>query len=172
MTTRLSGKTIFVTGGAGFIGSAVVRHLLEETEAFVVNIDKLTYAANLTSTSQVLGHSRYAFARVDICDAPTLRKLFSTYHPDAVINLAAESHVDRSIDRPCAFINTNIFGTFTLLQEALLYCQSLTPGQYAAFRFLHVSTDEVFGTMGSEGLFTRVQPLCAELAICGKQGIL
>src|SRR6202011_4601605 len=115
---RFKGSTIFVTGGAGFIGSAVVRHLLRDTGAFVVNIDKLTYAANLHSIPNAGGDPRYAFHKVDICDGPQLRELFNRYQPDAVMNLAAESHVDRSIDGPREFIQTNIVGTFTLLQEA------------------------------------------------------
>lgn len=147
-------KTIFVTGGAGFIGSAVVRHLLDQTDAFVINIDKLTYAANLASIPQAATHPRYVLAKVDIGDATAMRQLFATHQPDAIMNLAAESHVDRSIDGPSAFIETNVIGTFTLLQEALRYWRSLDPARFAAFRFLHVSTDEVFGTLGADGLFT------------------
>jgi dTDP-glucose 4,6-dehydratase len=147
-------KTIFVTGGAGFIGSAVVRHLLDRTGAYVVNIDKLTYAANLASIPQAPGHPRYAFAKVDICNAAGLRALFDRHQPHFVMNLAAESHVDRSIDGPGEFIQTNIVGTFVLLQEALRYWRGLEPGRRAAFRLLHVSTDEVYGTLGPEGLFT------------------
>ena len=155
---RFADKTIFVTGGAGFIGSAVVRHLLDDTGARVVNIDKLTYAANLASIPQAGGHPRYAFAQADICDGPALRRLFDAYSPDAVMNLAAESHVDRSIDGPGAFIHTNIVGTFTLLQEALRYWRGLPEPRAAAFRFLHVSTDEVYGSLGPEGLFTETTP--------------
>jgi dTDP-glucose 4,6-dehydratase len=152
------GATIFVTGGAGFIGSAVVRHLLDHTSAHVVNIDKLTYAANLSSIPQATGHRHYAFAKVDICDAAELRALFERHRPHAVMNLAAESHVDRSIDGPAAFIETNIVGTFTLLQEALRHWRSLDGPGRAAFRLLHVSTDEVFGTLGRDGLFTEQSP--------------
>jgi dTDP-glucose 4,6-dehydratase len=154
MTMRFKGSTIFVTGGAGFIGSAVVRHLLHDTEARVVNIDKLTYAANLDSLPGAAGHPHYAFEQNCICEGGDLRKLFEKYQPDAVMNLAAESHVDRSIDGPGEFIKTNIVGTFTLLQEALRHWRSLSPEKRAAFRFLHISTDEVFGSLGDDGLFT------------------
>jgi dTDP-glucose 4,6-dehydratase len=150
---RFKGDTIFVTGGAGFIGSAVVRHLLDRTEANVVNIDKLTYAANLASILQAAGHPRYVFAKVDIGDGAALRALFERHRPGAVINLAAESHVDRSIDAPAEFIATNVVGTFTLLQEALRHWRALDPARRKTFRLLHVSTDEVFGALGAEGLF-------------------
>jgi dTDP-glucose 4,6-dehydratase len=154
----LSNAVVFVTGGAGFIGSAVVRHLLEATQAFVVNIDKLTYASNLDSIPQASGHPRYRFAQTDICNSPALRLLFEQYQPRYVMNLAAESHVDRSIDAPAEFVQTNIVGTFTLLQEALRHWQALDRGQQAGFRFHHVSTDEVYGSLGLEDLFAETSP--------------
>jgi dTDP-glucose 4,6-dehydratase len=155
---RFQGSTIFVTGGAGFIGSAVCRHLLADTAARVVNLDKLTYAANLDNIPNGSGNPCYAFERVDICDGPHLRRLFEQYQPDGVLNLAAESHVDRSIDGPGEFIQTNIIGTFTLLQESLRYWHDLSPGQRDRFRFMHISTDEVFGSLGNTGLFTERSP--------------
>jgi dTDP-glucose 4,6-dehydratase len=151
---RLKGSTIFVTGGAGFIGSSVIRHLLRDSHARVVNIDKLTYAANLDSLPGAVGNPHYAFERQCICEGAGLRKLFEKYQPNAVMHLAAESHVDRSIDCPGKFIQTNIVGTFTLLQESLRYWHGLSPEKRARFRFLHVSTDEVFGSLGETGLFT------------------
>src|ERR1700676_1357795 len=135
----LSNAVVFVTGGSGFIGSAVVRHLLEATQAFVVNIDKLTYASNLDSIPQAQGHPRYRFVQADICDGPALRLLFAQYQPRYVMNLAAESHVDRSIDGPAEFIRTNIVGTFTLLQEALRYWRGLDRAAQSRFRFHHIS---------------------------------
>lgn len=149
-----SKAVVFVTGGAGFIGSAVVRHLLDNTEAFVVNVDKLTYAACLDSIPQANSNNRYRFAQVDICHGPALRQLFDQYQPRYVMNLAAESHVDRSIDGPGEFIQTNIVGTFTLLQEALRYWRSLAQSAQAEFRFHHISTDEVYGSLDGNGLFT------------------
>jgi dTDP-glucose 4,6-dehydratase len=155
---RFQNAVVFVTGGAGFIGSAVVRHLLDETEASVVNIDKLTYASSLDSIPRAAGNPRYAFARVDICNGAALRLLFDKHRPQYVMNLAAESHVDRSIDGPGEFVQTNIFGTFLLLQEALRYWRGLDQDAQARFRFHHISTDEVYGSLGSEGLFTESTP--------------
>ncbi|UGA45611.1 dTDP-glucose 4,6-dehydratase [Bradyrhizobium quebecense] len=151
---RFKGSTIFVTGGAGFIGSAVVRHLLRDTHARVVNIDKLTYAANLASLPGSTESLNYTFEKACICEAQVLRRLFEKYQPDAVMNLAAESHVDRSIDGPGEFIQTNIVGTFTILQETLRHWRTLSSEKRDQFRFLHISTDEVFGSLGNEGLFT------------------
>ena len=146
-------KRILVTGGAGFIGSAVVRHIIRETAHRVLVVDKLTYAGNLDSLSPVSNDPRYAFVRADIADAPKMRELFDSYRPDAVMHLAAESHVDRSIDGPHAFIETNVVGTFALLQSALGYWRTLPEAQKGGFRFHHISTDEVFGSLGEEGRF-------------------
>ena len=154
---RFADTTIFVTGGAGFVGSAVVRHLLDDTGAFVLNIDKLTYASNLSSIPQASGNSRYALAKVDICNGTDLRTLFERYKPDAVMNLAAESHVDRSIDGPAEFIETNIVGTFTLLEETLRYWRDLNSAKRGTFRFLHVSTDEVYGSLGSRACLRKTR---------------
>ncbi len=149
---------IMVTGGAGFIGSAVVRQLVRDTGHTVVNVDKLTYAGNLESLAEVASDARYHFEQVDICDGPAVRDLFEGYRPDAVMHLAAESHVDRSIDGPAAFIETNIVGTYTLLEAARKYWSGLGQDGRAAFRFHHISTDEVFGSLDAGGLFTEETP--------------
>ncbi len=147
-------NTVIVTGGAGFIGSAVVRQFLDETQVRVVNIDKLTYAANLDSIPQAAGHNRYMLARADICDPAAMRQAFVEHQPDAVLHLAAESHVDRSIDGPAAFVQTNVVGTSVLLTAALEYWRGLPAGRRDGFRFHHISTDEVYGSLGPEGAFT------------------
>ena len=149
-------STVLVTGGAGFIGSAVVRLLIAERAGAVVNVDKLTYAGNLESVESVAGDPRYRFERVDICDGPALRRVFAEHRPSAVIHLAAESHVDRSIDGPGEFIQTNVVGTFRLLEEARRHWNTLAGADRDAFRFLHVSTDEVFGSAGADGRFTEL----------------
>ena len=145
---------ILVTGGAGFIGSALIRHLIGETGHEVLNLDKLTYAGVLSSLAPIDDSPRYRFVRGDICDAALVGRLFAEFEPDIVAHLAAESHVDRSIDGPGAFIQTNVVGTFNMLQQALGHWRSLAPGKQAAFRFHHISTDEVFGSLGEEGHFT------------------
>jgi dTDP-glucose 4,6-dehydratase len=149
---------LIVTGGAGFIGSAVIRYLINESETTILNIDKLTYAGNLDSLSPVSNNPRYHFAQVDICDAPALQQVLTQFQPDAIMHLAAESHVDRSIDGPAEFINTNIVGTYTLLETVRSYWQSLDSAAQARFRFHHVSTDEVYGSLGKTGLFTETTP--------------
>lgn len=151
-------KIYLVTGGAGFIGSAVIRKLLRETDAAIVNLDKLTYAGNLDSLAEVSGDARHRFEHADICDAEAVRRIFNEHQPTAVLHLAAESHVDRSIEGPADFIRTNLLGTFTLLEEARRYWASLAAERRSAFRFLHVSTDEVFGSLGDDGFFTEETP--------------
>lgn len=138
---------ILVTGGAGFIGSAVIRHIINNTSDSVINLDKLTYAGNLENVNSVDRSSRYVFERVDICDAEEIARIFNQHKPDAVMHLAAESHVDRSIDGPAEFVETNIVGTYTLLEGARSYWQSLPEEAKADFRFHHVSTDEVYGDL-------------------------
>jgi dTDP-glucose 4,6-dehydratase len=149
---------ILVTGGAGFIGSAVCRMIIEHTRHRVVNVDKLTYAANLDSLAAVSGDERYSFHQLDICDGEALRDLFAREAPDAVLHLAAESHVDRSIDGPAAFIRTNVLGSFALLEAARDHWERLAGSARDAFRFVHVSTDEVYGSLGETGLFTETTP--------------
>ncbi|HCE1919623.1 dTDP-glucose 4,6-dehydratase [Vibrio parahaemolyticus] len=146
---------ILVTGGAGFIGSAVVRHIIRDTQDSVVNLDKLTYAGNLESLVDVADSDRYYFEQVDICDRTELDRVFSEHQPDMVMHLAAESHVDRSIDGPAAFIETNVMGTYHLLEAARQYWSSLEEANQSAFRFHHISTDEVYGDLeGTDDLFT------------------
>jgi len=148
-----------VTGGAGFIGSAVIRHLINNTDHEVVNVDKLTYAGNLQSLESVSDSPRYAFEQVDICDAKEVARVFAEHQPDIVMHLAAESHVDRSIDGPGEFIKTNILGTYTLLDEARSYYKTLDEERQKTFRFHHISTDEVYGDLeGTDDLFTETTP--------------
>ena len=153
-------KRVIVTGGAGFIGSAVIRHLLQTGTFDVLNFDKLTYAGNLESLKSVAGDPHYRFVQADICDRAAVERVFAEFRPEAVMHLAAESHVDRSIDGPSAFIQTNIVGTATLLEVATAFWRSLPEGDpaRAAFRFQHISTDEVYGSLGAEGLFTESTP--------------
>ncbi len=147
-------KTLLVTGGAGFIGSEVVRQFINETDVRVINLDKLTYAGNLESLQSIVSHRRYHFEAVDICDALQVQCLFEQYQPDAIMHLAAESHVDRSIDGPAEFIHTNILGTYTLLEAARRYWSTLEKTKKSAFRFHHISTDEVYGSLGEDGKFS------------------
>ncbi|MDR6116762.1 MULTISPECIES: dTDP-glucose 4,6-dehydratase [unclassified Sphingomonas] len=149
---------IFVTGGAGFIGSALVRHLIENTTHEVLNFDKLTYAGTLSTVERVADSNRYRFIQGDICDAEAVRTAIAEFKPDVITHLAAESHVDRSIDGPGAFVQTNVVGTYTMLAEARSYWLSLDGEAKAAFRFHHISTDEVYGTLGDTGLFTEDTP--------------
>lgn len=149
---------VAVTGGTGFIGSALVRHLIADTDFEVVNIDKLTYAANPTSLADVEGHPRYSFERVDICDSSAVARVFAEHRPEAVINLAAETHVDRSIDAAQDFLGTNVTGTYVLLEASLRLWQALGDAGKERFRFHQVSTDEVYGALGREGRFTEETP--------------
>ncbi|MCS3826443.1 dTDP-glucose 4,6-dehydratase [Salinibacter ruber] len=148
--------TLLVTGGAGFIGSAVVRHLIRETEATVVTVDALTYAGHQENLAPVANHPRHHFEQEDITDAPAMHRLFREHKPDGVLHLAAESHVDRSIDGPAAFVQTNVVGTQVLLEAARTYWED--QGRPGGFRFLHVSTDEVYGELGETGAFTEETP--------------
>ncbi len=145
---------ILVTGGAGFIGSALIRHVLAETGHDIVNLDKLTYAASLESLPGAEASGRYVLEQCDICDGDAVRNVLQRHQPDAIMHLAAESHVDRSIDGPAAFVQTNVVGTFELLQAALDYYRALPDARQADFRFHHISTDEVYGSLGRDGLFT------------------
>jgi len=149
---------IFVTGGAGFIGSALVRHLVENTDHEVLNFDKLTYAGSLSTVERVAQSNRYRFVQGDICDAGAVRAAIAEFRPEVVTHLAAESHVDRSIDGPGAFVQTNVVGTYTMLAEARAYWLGLDEEAKAAFRFHHISTDEVYGSLGEDGLFTEETP--------------
>ena len=151
-------KKILITGGAGFIGSAVIRQFINDTGHSVVNVDKLTYAGNLQSLASVSDNPRYRFEQVDICDAAEVARVFREHRPDAVMHLAAESHVDRSITGPAAFIQTNIVGTYTLLEAARTHWNGLDAAGKAAFRFHHISTDEVYGSLGETGFFTEDMP--------------
>lgn len=152
-------KKILITGGAGFIGSAVIRHIINNTDHNVVNVDKLTYAGNLESLASIESDTRYTFEQVDICDANEIKRVFNEHQPDLVMHLAAESHVDRSIDGPGEFIQTNIVGTYILLEEARDYWSNLDSDKKNSFRFHHVSTDEVYGDLeGTDDLFTEDTP--------------
>ena len=148
-------KKILITGGAGFIGSATIRHVIKNTKHSVINVDKITYAGNLKSLSSIDNNPRYTFEKIDICDSKEIRRIFNTYKPDIVMHLAAETHVDRSIDRPDEFIHTNIIGTYTLLEEARFYWNNLSINKKLKFRFHHISTDEVYGDLiDTKKLFT------------------
>lgn len=149
---------ILVTGGAGFIGSALVRHLVKNVGADVLTVDKLTYAGNLTSLQEINGFSNHRFLKADICDMPIMSETIASFKPDRIMHLAAESHVDRSISGAADFVQTNVIGTFSLLEAARHYWNGLPHDDKQAFRFLHVSTDEVYGSLGDEGLFEEVTP--------------
>jgi dTDP-glucose 4,6-dehydratase len=152
-------KKLLITGGAGFIGSAVIRHIINNTNHSVINVDKLTYAGNLESLTSIDNDVRYTFEQVDICDANEIKRVFNEHQPDIVMHLAAESHVDRSIDGPGEFIQTNIVGTYVLLEEARDYWSNLDSDKKDNFRFHHVSTDEVYGDLeGTDDLFTEDTP--------------
>ena len=150
--------TLIVTGGAGFIGSALVRQLIADTAYDVVTVDALTYAGSLDALAAVIGNPRHRFLRADVNDAPEMQRLFAEARPAGVIHLAAESHVDRSIDAPAEFMRTNVMGTYALLQEALRYWRALPAAERERFRFVHVSTDEVFGSLGPTGAFVEESP--------------
>ena len=150
---------ILITGGSGFIGSALIRYIINQTQDYVINIDKLTYAANQSALKEVENNPRYAFEQIDICDLKAIESIFEKYQPDAVMHLAAESHVDRSISGAADFIQTNIVGTYTLLEVAKNYWHTLDEAKKTSFRFHHISTDEVYGDLeGSDDLFTETTP--------------
>lgn len=149
---------VMITGGAGFIGSAVARGLIRDGANQILVLDKLTYAGNLASLQPVADNPRFSFERTDICDRKAVARAFIAFQPDIVMHLAAESHVDRSIDGPAAFIETNIVGTFIMLEAALDYWRQLEGDRASAFRFMHVSTDEVYGALGETGLFNEESP--------------
>src|SRR6516162_4120169 len=149
---------VMVTGGAGFIGSAVSRHFVLDLGHEVVVVDKLTYAGNLASLQSIASHDKFAFERTDICDVEAIRRIFSQYRPDAVVHLAAESHVDRSIFAPNVFVQTNVVGTYVLLEASREYLVKYNSSTNRDFRFIHVSTDEVYGSLGDIGLFRETTP--------------
>ncbi|UCH65769.1 MAG: GDP-mannose 4,6-dehydratase, partial [Ignavibacterium sp.] len=151
-------KTIIVTGGAGFIGSNLIKYFMANSGYRIINLDKLTYAGSLQSLKNIEMNSRYKLEKVDICDINEVRRVFTEYNPDYIINLAAESHVDRSIDGPGTFIQTNIVGTYVLLDATMQYFKRLDEPKKKMFRFLHVSTDEVFGTLDKHSYFTEDTP--------------
>ncbi len=154
----MNNLTFFITGGAGFIGSALVRHLISQTHHKVINIDCLTYAGNLESLASISENPNYQFENINICDSNAIKQLFETHQPDIVMHLAAESHVDRSIESPLAFLQTNIMGTGVLLDQSKHYWEQLPPDKKASFRFHHISTDEVYGNLGADGLFHEQTP--------------
>jgi dTDP-glucose 4,6-dehydratase len=153
-----SGYKLIVTGGAGFIGSAYIRKAIAQTDWRIVNLDKLTYAASPEALAGVEKSGRYRLAKLDICDRVGVEALIAAEQPDAIVHLAAETHVDRSIDGAAGFIETNVTGTFTLLEAARRYCETLSADRRASFRFHHVSTDEVLGSIGEEGAFSETSP--------------